>query len=367
MDKIYNEKACDIADTTRRQFLKISCIGLLGSMVPFRNTWAAIDMDYHEQVAALGHLKPYDKPLLKFSKLNESTDFEIEALILKDISGRSDLIQKVKSRLGDDPDIRFSMDSLKVRLLFVPEIRANYAESYERFCRNITSFIFGKVNIPDFYSQLVTPMLEYPEIKDDGVSAFMVHQLAKEYVATCKFSNVSGDHVRYRIKGAAFSNHLGAVDLNIDNPEDGSFKLNRGNYTIWQNRVQNPYMLFVVPVEETLHYILGPYTDRTIHTELDDLSAASVSQVKTLAQDWMMVEEAIVGGLISLIIDEYSRKYQKDLPTVQIRQHFAEMRNIPQYKYRFNGIKLVRDLGIDRSYEMYREDPMEFKKMVLQA
>ena len=44
----------------------------------------------------------------------------------------------------------------------------------------------------------------------------------------------------------------------------------RNNYTIWQNSAQLTYNALIVPIEETLHIALRPYTEKAIRNEIEN-------------------------------------------------------------------------------------------------
>ena len=162
------------------------------------------------------------------------------------------------------------------------------------------------------------PRTETPEIPQEGTSVFLVHQLAKSYVARCKFSNEQGRAVTYKLSGARFSSHLGAVDLSIESPVEGQYRLTRKHYTIWQNHTANLYTLLSIPVEETLHYAMGPFTDEMIGRDLQSESLTRVHEVQTVAKNWMAIEEALVGGLVYGILREYLESRGFNLPMAEV-------------------------------------------------
>ena len=120
--------------------------------------------------------------------------------------------------------------------------------------------------------------------------------------------------MKYRASGAIFSNHLGAVDLEIQLKAPGQFGLSRKAFTIWQNRTENLYTLMSIPVEETLHYQLGKATDREIEASMKNHPPENLSAVQRLAEEWMAVEESVVGGLVNRVLDRYCTQHQMAIP-----------------------------------------------------
>ena len=105
--------------------------------------------------------------------------------------------------------------------------------------------------------------------------------------------------MKYKASGAIFSNHLGAVDLEIQSIAPGQYGLSRRAFTIWQNNTENLYTLMSIPVEETLHYQLGKATDREIAASMKNHPPENLSAAQRLAEEWMAVEESVVGGLVN--------------------------------------------------------------------
>ena len=112
----------------------------------------------------------------------------------------------------------------------------------------------------------------------------------------------SGRQVAYRSSGTIFSNHMGAVDLEIEFITPEQFRLKRKPFTIWQNNCNDVYTLMALPVEETLHYYVGRATDRQLAESLRLTPPTTITEAQQLAEAWIAVEEAIVGGLVSLVV-----------------------------------------------------------------
>jgi len=70
------------------------------------------------------------------------------------------------------------------------------------------------------------------------------------------------------------------------------------HYTIWQTSARNPYSLLTVPVEETLHVLLRPYTHQAIRAQIATGLASESGVARTIVDEWLEVEEAVVGGLM---------------------------------------------------------------------
>lgn len=164
----------------------------------------------------------------------------------------------------------------------------------------------------NFYRSITSPEKSYPAISQDGISAFLVHRLAKDFRAACGFTAESGKSIKTRVSGAIYSNHLGAVDLEIEAVAPGQFELARKPFTIWQNDTDSLYTLMAIPAEETLHYLLGRATDREILTH-----------------------------------------FQATVPELN------------QYRYRKQGLQLAADLGFRPAMDLYPDSPSRFRERLL--
>ncbi|MGB5984771.1 MAG: hypothetical protein WBG37_05650 [Desulfobacterales bacterium] len=346
----------------RRQVIRNGALGLLGLLVPFPNwAWGAAPESMYGALLDLTRLEPMEKPLVMFRDFAPHEDQEIKDRILWELSRQPDLSDKIRAKLGAQGPLSISFESLDIRLLYVPETRKPYAEAYQRYCRDVIDFTLARTGTRNPFNHLVVPQSDSPQISQEGTTVFLVHQLAKAYKARCKFSSEQGRSVTFKLTGAQFSSHLGAVDLSIESPADGEYRLTRKNYTIWQNHTANLYTLLSIPVEETLHYAMGPFTDEIIGRELQLGGLTRVHEVQTLAGDWMAVEEALVGGLVYGILREYVDSRGFNLPMAEVLADFKRKEALAQYKYRQTGLELVSRLGYQEAVELYKTNPADFK------
>lgn len=314
----------------------------------------------YSSLAELIRLEPIENPLLIFRDYEQEPDQETKARIMGDLRRRPDLLKNIIKKLDGEKQIRFTFDNLEIKLLFVPEQRNKYVQSYKTFCTNVIDYLQQKTGLQSPYEQIINPLKEYPKIPLRGTYAYLVHQLGKEYRALCTFSTEKGTSVRYELEGSYFSNHVGGVEVNIDNPCEGTFIVDRRNYSIWQNRTTSLYSLLTVPIEETFHFVMGKYTDQKIAAELGEKSNRSVSEVEKVANYWMSVEEALVGGLSWSVIKDFARKFLKNLPPSALRRIPSQKSRVSRYAFRETGISLVKSLGFKEAISMYQNDPTDF-------
>lgn len=351
---------------TRRQLMALGLVGLAEwCLLSAPSAHAALQDDW-EQVSLIPEIGGRDGPLLIFRDFEADPDVEVMRHLRHQLGQRKDLLDQVQKKIGPVKKVRLSIEALEVRLMFVPQSDARHAVAYHRFCQGITNYFFEMVQEDNFYTAISSPRQNHPLITETGISAFLVHRLAKRYQAVCRFTDESGRRVSYRVSGAIFSNHVGAVDLEIQMLDQGQFGLSRKPFTIWQNDADNLYTLLSVPVEETLHYYLGRATDREIAVWFRNEPPDSLHTAWEVAEAWMAVEEAVVGGLVNEVIARYCRDHQLAMPASAWNGLPPAATALPQYRHRDQGLRLVERLGFREVMAMYRQSPSDFRTQLLQ-
>jgi hypothetical protein len=327
-------------------------MGLIGwTAGPCGSAFAATG-DAFEQISRIASLPSREGPLMIFRDYTTDPDVEIERHILREFIGRKDLLARIKKKLGFIKRVRLKIEEIQVRLRFIPQSRDGFGIAYRRYCLDIIDAIFSMNGMENFYSAITSPEKDYPAISPDGISAFLVHRLAKEFRATCSFTAESGKSVKTSVSGAIYSSHLGAVDLEIQATAPGEFHLARKPFTIWQNDTDSLYTLMAIPAEETLHYLMGPATDREILAHFQARPPESLAAAKDIAEEWMALEESVVGGLVDRVIRRYCGKHrlkESNLFASSVQETVPEL---PQYRYRKRGLQLVADLGFRQAMDL---------------
>ena len=345
---------------TRRQVMRLGVMGLAGWMLsPVRIANAALQDDL-ELVSTIPQMVEREVPLLVFRDFVADPDVEVEQHIQLQLGQRTEMLDLLRKKTGFEKKVRLSVEEIQVRLMFVPQLQEDHAVAYHRYCRDITDYLFEMNEMDNCYTSMTSPSESYPPLSPTGISAFLVHRLAKEYRAICRFTSESGRSVNYRASGAIFSNHLGAVDLEIQSIAPGQFGLSRKAFTIWQNNTENLYTLMSIPVEETLHYQLGKATDREIAASMKNHSPENLSAVQRLAEEWMAVEESVVGGLVNRLLERYCTLHQMEIPA-GIPDSGKPLAFLHQYRYRDRGIQLAESLGFQETLALYMESPSNFR------
>lgn len=346
---------------TRRQLLASGVLSMAGWVLAPIRTVAATVKDDLDLVARIPQMAGREGPLLVFRDFVADPDVEVEQHIRLQMAQQKDLLDLVRNKIGFEKQVRLSVEDIQVRQKFVPQLQENHAAAYQRYCLDITDYIFEMNQMDNFYADITSPTESYPSISETGISAFLVHRLAKDFQAVCRFTAESGRSVKYKATGAIFSNHLGAVDLEIQLLAPGQFRLSRKPFTIWQNDTQNLYTLLSVPVEETLHYHLGKATDREIAEALENHPPENLSAAQRLAEEWMAVEESVVGGLVNRVIAHYRDQHTFSIPDFVAGGNRPAVPSLHQYRYRDRGIQVVQKLGFQEAVALYMDSPSNFR------
>jgi hypothetical protein len=345
---------------TRRQMMTWGTLGLTGWLVnPIRAAFAALPEDL-EMVTHIPKMVGRANPLLVFHDFIDDPDPEVMQHIQRQLSHRKKWLTQLKKKIGFEKRVKLSIEQLRIRLMFVPQLEKHQNAAYHRYCRDITNYIFEMNRMDNFYETIISPQVSYPPLPETGIAAFLVHRLAKQYEAVCRFTTESGHSVKFKANGAIFSNHLGAVDLEIDFLAPGQFQLKRKPFTIWQNDTENLYTLMSVPVEETLHYHLGTATDREIVKAMRVNPLESMAEAQRLAEEWMAIEESVVGGLVKGVLKRYCSRYKMKIPDLNSRDQTSVL-TLHQYRYRDQGIRLVDTLGFQDALGLYMDSPSDFR------
>ena len=353
------------AGISRRRLLLGGVLGLAGwVLAPMGRADAALQEDL-DLVSHIPGMAERDGPLLVFQDFKSDPDAEIEQHIRRQLGQRNELLSQLKEKIGFEKQVTLAVEDLQVRLMFVPQAPNANAEAYQRYCTDVTDFVFTSTRVDNFYTTITSPRQNKPSIAKSGISAFLVHRLAKAYRAVCRFRAESGRQVRYHVNGAIFSSHLGAVDLDIQRQASGQFGLQRRPFTIWQNDAEHLYTLLSVPVEETLHYVVGEATDREIASVFRDDPPQTAHAAREMAQEWMAVEESVVGGLVNRILRSYCSRHHLALPAGAEADAIPAVPALSQYRYRRQGLRLVRDLGLETAMSMYLHSPAEYRNQLL--
>jgi hypothetical protein len=352
-------------ELTRRDFLKETATkgAAFATALFMPDLFWNIPINY-SPLAELIKLEDKEEPLYVFRDFEADFDEESHVANLDYFNEHQGLLTGIQDRLGGG-QLRWRLDNLMHRLLFVPEERQTYATLYEHYCREVIGYLLGKLRSDSPYKSLETLLQEKPKIPRRGVTAFLVHNMAKEYVASYVFSNEEGKSVSVELKGRLFLEAIGSFKTTVSLRQNGTFAFDRDTYTIWQNSAKNVYTALSVPMEETLHIILRDHTERVMQQRLSLTTVETMTDVKQVVREWMAVEEAAAGGLVHTLLPGFLDKHLRKLPPSWIDDDLREKSRFKRYRYLAKGIAAVARMGHRHVVRMYAADPSAFRDLLI--
>ncbi|MEE4264752.1 MAG: hypothetical protein V2I56_18860 [Desulfobacteraceae bacterium] len=331
---------------------------------PAQSANTELKTDYSRLVELI-KIEDKQLPLYVFQDFENDFDEESHRALLDHFNNQPDLIQGIKTELGEK-SLRWRLADLEYRVLFVPEKRAEYAALYESYCRDVVNDLLEMTNLENPINDILTLTRGEPDIPEEhGVSAFLVHNLVKEFSGTYIFFNQKQKKVKIQLEGKVFSGEVGAYSTDLKIMEDGSFEFVNDNYTIWQNSAKNPYTALMVPVEETLHIALREHTQQAILNNLEKKAVKDLKGARKIIEDWVSVEEGIVGGLVHSLMPRILDNYLDRVPSRLVEKDLETKSQLIKFRYLKRGIELVEDLGYQKALHLYKTDPGKFRDMLI--
>lgn len=308
-------------------------------------------------------------PLMVFGGIEENFDRQLNMENIAYINANSDLLRQIQSHLNGDR-LKWKLKTSFKQLWVVPENRDEYAQLFERYCQDAVAYLLERIKRPSPYNAISTlkgPLPDFNQLNNEGVTAYLVHNIADEYTEEYLFFAAENDQTQVKIKlsNREFSGKIGSVTSKLKIGENNQFEFIRERYTLWQNSAKNPYNVLIVPIEETLHIILRAATEQAMHQDLTSLKPEKLHEVKKVIDHWMSVEEAVVGGLVWQIMPEMLAHVAHGIPSLSLDQTKKERNEHDQYQFLDRGIDLVNRLGVDETMNLYQVSPQEFKTRLI--
>jgi len=241
-------------------------------------------------------------PLIVFGGAEKDFDRQLNRENIAYLNENRQLMQRIQDHLKGD-HIKWQLNTSFKQVWVVPEVRDEYAQLFERYCREAVAYLTARLEIPSPYESIATlhgPLPDLQQKGHNGLTAYLVHNVADEYIEEYLFFDQGDDTTQIKIKlsNREFDGKIGCYTSKLKIGADNHFEFIHENFTLWQNSAQNPLNVLIVPVEETLHIMLRTATEQAIHDELTLLKPQHISEVKAAIDRWMQVEEAVVGGLV---------------------------------------------------------------------
>jgi hypothetical protein len=301
-----------------------------------------------------------------FSDFDDSFDAESHQANVDFFNDNPQLVHRIQQDLNEK-SVKWELNSLSHRLLYVPETRTEFAQLFLDYCRQVIDDILGLTEMANPYAAIQTPTTDHPAVgaSGEGITVFLVQDLAKEYVAKYVFSGEEKKKVAIKLSGTLESAEIGSYSSCLVWQESDTIGFLRNPHTIWQTRARNPYTVLMVPVEETLHIGLRTNTENAIRQTIQETAPGDIAGVRQIVDDWISVEEAIVGGLVNVLLPPVLERYGTPVPAELIDADLRTKETNRKYRLLQKGIEVVREMGYKHSIELYREQPFKFREMLI--
>lgn len=304
-------------------------------------------------------------PLYVFAEFEEGFDLKSHKASLTYFEKHPEILKKIGSDLGGGP-LQWKLKHLEWRLLFVPESREEFGALYKSYCYDVIADILEKTDLENPYQGIQALQHERPATSSgQGITVFVVHNLAKEYNAQYVFSGANKKKAEIEIGGRFFLGDIGSYSSYVVPRPDGTVEFVRENYTVWQDCAKNPYTALMVPAEETLHIALRPSTDRAIQERLQKATEKKPKVRNQIIEDCLFAEEAIVGGLVRVLFPPILEKYLSHFPPSWIERDLTEKCRLKRYRYLRKGIGVVRNIGYRNALDLYTRNPVAFYELLI--
>ena len=347
----------------------ISWLLFFSGSTPLRASNAPLDVPDYSQLLNFIALEDRQDPLVAFGSAEKNFDRQLNRENIAFLNQDKALLQKIQSKLkGQDLQWRLNM-SFK-QLLVVPENREEYARLFEQYCRASVDYLLKRIHMSNPYDRIATFRETPPGGADAatsrGITVYLVHNMVDEYIEEYLFYNREDDETKIRIKlsNRAVDGKVGSYTSRLKIGENNQFEFIREPYTLWQNSAKNPLNVLIVPIEETLHILMRPHTEAAMQAVLAQSKPSCLEEVRQVIDNWMAVEEAIVGGVVAQVMPEVLARFVPQETSGQLQKALAERDEHAQYRFLNQAIQVVAELGVEGALAVYRRDPRDFRQLL---
>lgn len=303
-------------------------------------------------------------PLSDFEAGNEKA---IQDASLEYLNGHPELVERIRNDLGAK-EIQWRLQKLSHRIVYAPEDRQKVARLFTDYCQEAIADLLDRTGLENPYCSISAIRDSNPDMDSrQGIKALIVQDLAREYTARYQFSGTGRKRIEIDLSGKIRLNEVGSYSSYMQYSEkthEWEFIHNR--HTVWKSASVNPYTVLMTPLEETLHITLREFTEKAI---LQSAKARwdnpTLPEIQSTVEDWLALEEAVVGGLVYKIVPDVviSRVPTLSLEWIQAdletKSRFAKYRLLPL------AIQFVENYGLKECIRLYGQDPVEFRQLLI--
>lgn len=277
-----------------------------------------------------------------------------------------DLVERIRKDL-DTPEVAWTLGPVSHRLLYMPETRMDVAGLFADYCRESIHDLLKRTGLSSPFRSILALDETQPDLAGEkGLHAYIVQDLAREYTVRYQFSGHEDKHIAIDLAGRMTVNEVGSYSSYLQYSEEKeAWEFSRDHYTVWKCASANPYTVLMTPLEETLHIALRPFTENAIITTIRKREGRlTVSEVQVLMENWLAVEEAIVGGLVYKLVPDVVFTRVPDLPPEWIEADLETKSRFHKYRFLPRGIDLVESHGLKEIIHLYASDPYAFRALL---
>ena len=304
-------------------------------------------------------------PLVEFTRTGKAVDSALSRENRRFISENKTLLENIRTELNSERPNWQLMATTK-HLMVVPETHPEYAALFESYCRLAVDYVLQETRLPNPYQAITTLAGPPPDPiapGDEGITAYLVHNIAdvysEEYVF---FDDLNAEHkIKIKLDNRVYLGEIGSYSSYLVIEGDNDYTFERNPYTLWRNSAENPLNVFIAPIEETLHIALRSATESAIKARLDEHPPATRTDIDAVVEEWLAVEEAVVGGLVSALLPAIVDGLRMDSESIDMAQTLSERHAFAKYRFLDRGIDIVNQLGLASVIRIYREEPRQFK------
>ncbi|MBL0715396.1 MAG: hypothetical protein JJV98_17035 [Desulfosarcina sp.] len=308
-------------------------------------------------------------PLVEFGKAEDRVDEDLSRENRAFLHQNQTLLTRIRNQLESD-SLNWELLEASQRLMIVPENRPAYAALFENYCQSAIDYVLQKTHLPNPYRAIAT----FPETSSpvplpsgqDGITAFLVHNIADVYTEEYIFSDADGrgQKIKIKLSNRSYTGEVGSYSSYLIIGEDQKYDFIRNPYTLWRNSADDPLNVLIAPIEETLHIALRRSTENAIKRRLDTQPPETLPAIEQIIEEWLAVEEAAVGGMVRQLMPEIMDRFLSAGPWEDIDATLHARHAFDKYRYLNQGIRIVEDLGLDAAIELYQKDPQTFKTLL---
>lgn len=308
-------------------------------------------------------------PLVEFRQTGRGVDRTLNQENRAYLSRNNALLDKIRTELDSDA-LRWKLRRATQRLMVVPETHPGYAALFESYCRAAVDFVLEQTQLPNPYGAIATlagPPTDAPGTEASGITAYLVHNIADVYSEEYIFFDESNQDRKISIKldNRSYRGEIGSYSSFLVIEEDQRYRFERNAYTLWRNSAENPLNVFIAPVEETLHIALRTATETAIRARLNETPPATRNDILAVVDEWLAVEEAVVGGLVSALMPAILDRFlTAEGASLDLAQSLDERQAFDKYRYLPRGVALVDRMGMQPAIRFYLDRPRKFKALL---